>query len=221
MQRYATLSDLPDTLPVFPLVGALLLPRATLPLQIFEPRYLAMIDDCLRGHRLIGIIQPVGEGGRTGSPEPRSKLKAVGCAGRLKQYQELDDGRLMIGLSGVARFRPLDEVTLDKSYRSFRVDYRDFAHDLTPSHGGEDVDRPRLIETLKRYLPTRGMQADWGKIEKTETEDLVNSLAMGSPFGAEERQALIEASSLKERAEHLVTLAEMEIAGGTSGDRMQ
>ena len=141
MKRYQQLTDLPETIPLFPLAGAMLLPRAILPLQIFEPRYLQMVDDCLRGDRIIGIIQPVGEGGRTGSPGGRVTLKAVGCAGRLRHYQELDDGRLMIGLGGIIRFRPLAELAHAKPYRAFRVGYGDFAHDLTPGHGADAVDR--------------------------------------------------------------------------------
>lgn len=218
MKHYTSLGDLPGTLPVFPLVGAILLPRTTLPLNVFEPRYLQMIDDCLRGDRLVGIIQPVGEGGRTGSPESNdASLKAVGCAGRLRSFQELDDGRLLIGLGGIVRFRPRDEVTDDRSYRTFHADYTGFERDLNAGDGAESVDRPRLVDALRRFLAQRGLKADWSSIEKSETEQLVNGLSMASPFSPEERQALLEAPTLAARADMLVTLAEMEIASGETG----
>lgn len=215
---YRTTADLPSTLPVFPLSGCILLPRTNLPLQIFEPRYLAMVDDCLRGDRLIGIIQPVGDGGSTGSPLGRgSSLRNVGCAGRIVSYQELDDGRLAIALGGVARFRPGEEVAVDRAYRTFEVDFADFAHDLDVGRDESDVDRDSLLDVLKRFLSHRGLKGDWAAIQRAGTEQLVNGLSLASPFSSEERQALLEAPGLAERAKLLATLAEMEIASGQTG----
>jgi uncharacterized protein len=207
---------MPKVIPVFPLQACILLPRASLPLQIFEPRYLAMLDDVVGGNRIMGIIQPAGDGGETGSPQDRSAaLRPIGCAGRLTAFQELENGRLLISLTGVVRFELLDEIS-DPAlpYRKWHVDYRRFADDFQPGLGESQVDRDTLIDALRRYLSARGLEADWGAIDKASTEQLVNSLSIASPFGPEEKQALLEAGSLKSRAETLIALAEIELAGG-------
>jgi Lon protease-like protein len=224
VQRYRTISDLPQRIPVFPLRGCILLPRTSLPLNIFEPRYLAMLDDVIRGDRLIGIIQPVGDGGDTGSPQDRTApLHSVGCAGRLVAFQELDDGRLVISLTGIARFELNGEAEVAKPYRMFGVDYRRFAADLDRKGEEDTVDRTRLLDALRRYLGARNLEADWDAIARSSTEQLINCLSVASPFGCEEKQALLEAKDLKTRAETLVTLAEMEIAAGDgrSGTTLQ
>ena len=224
---YRSMSDLPAEIPVFPLAGAILLPRATMPLNIFEPRYLAMVDAVLRGDRVIGIIQPVGDGGATGSPEsPAAPLSRVGCAGRITAFQEMEDGRLLIVLTGIARFAPTIERTQDMPYRTFRADYLEFASDFVASAGEEDVDRDGLLKVLQKFLEGRQATVDWKQISTTGTEQLVNWLSIVSPFGAKEKQALLEAPNLKARAETLVTLAEMEMAssggsGGSGGSRVQ
>ncbi|MFM9942187.1 MAG: LON peptidase substrate-binding domain-containing protein [Hyphomicrobiaceae bacterium] len=222
---YRTTADLPAMLPVFPLAGCILLPRTMLPLQVFEPRYLAMVDDCLRGDRLIGIIQPVGDGGTTGSPPGRgTALRNVGCAGRIRSYQELDDGRLAIGLGGIARFRPQGEATPDQQpYRTFAVNFADFAFDLEAGDGEASIDREGLLDVLKRFLAHRGLKGDWDAIQRSGSEQLVNGLSLASPFNSEERQALLEAPRLNDRAKLLAALAEMEIASGETGgnQRMQ
>ncbi|MGE0698918.1 MAG: LON peptidase substrate-binding domain-containing protein [Hyphomicrobiaceae bacterium] len=224
-RRYKTLADLPDELAVFPLVGAILLPRASLPLNIFEPRYLQLFDDVMRSaSRLVGIIQPVGEGGPTGSPQERdARLREIGCAGRVTTYQERDDGRLTVVLSGVARFRVRHEQSASHPYRLIEPDFSPFAHDLEAGHGEDDIDRERLLDTLRRYLAQRNLKADWKAVERTGSEQLVNWLSVASPFGPGEKQALVEAATLKERAEALITLAEMELASGGSepGGRLQ
>jgi Lon protease-like protein len=224
-QRYSRIDQLPLELPVFPLAGTILLPRATLPLNIFEPRYLDMIDDAIRGERMIGIIQPVGEGGPTGSPQSRTVgLRNVGCCGRITTFQEADDGRMLIALTGVSRFRPGQELATEKPYRIVRADYHSFALDLDAGHGEAEVDRDRLLDALRRYLSQRGLQADWQSIAKSSSEHLVNWLAVASPFAPEEKQALVEAGTLKERAEILIALAEMDLAcggDGSSGTRLQ
>jgi Lon protease-like protein len=207
VHRYRRIEELPHVIPVFPLQACILLPRASLPLQIFEPRYLAMLDDIVGGNRIIGIIQPAGEGGETGSPLDR--------AAPLRSFQELENGRLLISLTGVARFELAGEVVAPAiPYRKFEVDYRKFADDFQPGLGEQQVDRNKLIDALRRYLEARGLEADWGVIAKSSTEQLVNSLSVASPFGVEEKQALLEARSLKARAETLVALAEIDLAGG-------
>jgi Lon protease-like protein len=221
---YQTTTDLPGELAVFPLVGAILLPRALLPLNIFEPRYLQLFDDVMRTTRLVGIIQPVGEGGPTGSPQERSAaLREIGCVGRVTTYQEHEDGRLTIMLTGIARFRTGEERRVEHPYRVFAADFSPFAADLEAGLGEDDIDRERLLDTLRRYLALRNLKADWTAISRTGSEQLVNWLSVASPFGPGEKQALLEASTLKDRAEALITLAEMELATGGSepGSRLQ
>lgn len=215
---YQGINDLPAEIPVFPLVSAILLPRATMPLNIFEPRYLAMVDAALGADRLIGMIQPTSEGGVTGSPEGGAALCRVGCAGRITAFQELDDGHQLIVLKGVARFVIGSQQTSTTPYRVFRVDYRPFAADLAAATDEADVDREKLLDVLKRFLDGRQATADWKQISATGTEQLVNWLSVASPFAPKEKQALLEAPSLKQRAETLIALAEMELASsGTAG----
>jgi Lon protease-like protein len=204
--------DLPSIIPVFPLPGALLLPRGHMPLNIFEPRYLAMIDDALAGPRLIGMIQPELEEG-TGQP----KLYQVGCAGRITQFAEAGDGRYLIQLTGVTRFRVLGEEVVTTLYRQCRVTAEPFAVDFTPRAGEEEVDRDSLIKTLRDYLEANNLQADWDAIAQAPNEALVNALSMMSPFDVREKQALLEAASLKERADILVAITEIELAKAGAG----
>ena len=210
---------LPATIPVFPLVGATLLPRAMLPLHIFEPRYLAMVDAALAGARLVGMIQPAGEGGPTGSPLAREAgLCGVGCAGRITSFQEVQGGRYMIVLTGISRFAPLEEVDTERPFRSFRVDWARFADDQTPGHGEDEVDRDRLVDVMQKFLAARRMTADWREVGSAGNELLVNSLSIAAPFPAAEKQALIEARTTADRARTLVTLAEMALAAGNAED---
>lgn len=226
-RQYQSTSDLPRLIPVFPLAGAIVLPRAVLPLNIFEPRYLAMLDDALRGERVIGIAQPAGEGGPTGSPLGRkADLNRVGCAARVTSYQELDDGRLLIGLTGLCRFVMGEEMSSVTPYRIVTVDYAPFAHDLVAGEGEDLVDRERLLAVLRKFLAARNANADWKSIGQTRSEQLVNWLSLASPFGPKDKQALLEAGTLKERADVLMALAEMDLAAGGSssgegGDRLQ
>ena len=224
-RRYQTTSDLPSELAVFPLAGAILLPRASLPLNIFEPRYLQLFDDVMRSSRLVGIAQPVGEGGPTGSPQERSAaLREIGCAGRVTTWQEHEDGRLTVVLTGISRFRVGEDRAVPHPYRVVGADFASFAGDLEAGRGEDDVDRERLLETLRRYLGQRNLKADWTMVARTGSEQLVNWLSVASPFGPGEKQALLEAPTLKERAEALITLAEMELAtsgGSESGGRLQ
>jgi len=217
VDRYRTIADLPTEIAVFPLVGVILLPRSELPLQVFEPRYLEMMDQVLASNRVLGILQPEGEGGTTGSPEGKSaRLKRVGTVGRLTGFQELSDGRMMIQLLGLARFEVLGEIESGAAFRTCHVTYSRFPHDLEAGRGEADVERDNLLKVLKSYLVSRQMQADWKAISATPTEPLVNALSAMSPFGHEEKQALLEAATLEERASLLVALAEMEIAAGST-----
>jgi hypothetical protein len=222
ISQYQRPQDLPQSLPLFPLRGTILLPRAILPLNIFEPRYLAMLDDTLSGSRLIGIIQPARAGATIEAESPHGKsapLRSVGCAGRISTYQELDDGRLAISLTGICRFDVMSEAMSPTDYRVASVSYDRFALDLTEGLGENDVDRAGLLRVLRTYLEQNRLDTDWVAIEQASSESLVNALSIMAPYGAEEKQALLEARDLKSRAEVLVALAEMEIAasGGSGG----
>jgi Lon protease-like protein len=209
--------DLAPVIPVFPLAGALLLPRGQLPLNIFEPRYLAMVDDALRdGHRMIGMVQPdVTHSGDADNP----KLYQVGCVGRITQLAESGDGRYILQLTGVSRFRVAEEIAASTEYRQCRADYAPFIDDFTARKGEEEVDRTHLLEALSAFLKANQLQADWDDIERAPNEALVNALAMMAPYGPAEKQALLEAPDLKSRAEVLIALTEMELAkDDTSSD---
>ena len=210
-------ADLPKVIPVFPLPGALLLPRGQMPLNIFEPRYLQMVDDAFRdGHRLIGMIQPDVTHSRS-SEHPA--LFKVGCVGRITQLAESGDGRYILELTGVARFKVVEEQTVLTPYRQCRVDFAAFTDDFTARRGEEDVDRPALLKALTQFLKVNQLKVDWDGIESAPNEALVNALAMMSPFGPAEKQALLEAPDLKTRAEILIAVTEMDLATKrTSGD---
>jgi Lon protease-like protein len=212
---YAKPGDLADVIAVFPLAGALLLPRGQMPLNIFEPRYVAMIDDALRGgHRLIGMIQP--DGAHPGS-EHRPNLYKVGCVGRITQIAETGDGRYLLQLTGIARFRIEEELNVDTPYRQCRVTYAPFVDDFTARKGEDAVDRKSLLHALSDFLKANDLKADWEGIENAPNEALVNALAMMSPYGSAEKQALLEAPDLKTRAEILVAVTEIELAKKTTG----
>ena len=213
MPRRFALADLPETIPVFPLPGALLLPRGRLPLNIFEPRYLAMLDDCLKtDHRLIGMIQPFES--REGEA-PR--LRQIGCAGRVIAYSEAEDGRYLITLAGVARFRVREEVEGFQPYRRVKADWTSFERDLGRSEDDPAFDREDFLGTLKRFFSVAQRSSDWDTLQEAEPEMLINSLAMLCPFEVEEKQALLEASSLTERRETLAALMQFAIAAGDEG----
>jgi uncharacterized protein len=213
---YTDIRELPETLPVFPLPGAVLLPRGELPLNIFEPRYVAMIDAAIAGDRLVGMIQPLPDGDGAAGP----KLFQVGCAGRLTRFSETGDGRYLVTLTGVVRFRIGDEIVAPTPYRAFRVDYRGFDADLLPGAGENAVDRESMVSMLRTFAESSKLEIDWASIDAAPTETLVNALAMMSPFGANEKQALVEAIDLKTRAETLVALARLDLAQ-RDGDRRQ
>lgn len=210
-------ADLPDTIAVFPLPGALLLPRGRLPLHIFEPRYLAMIEDCLKTkHRLIGMIQP-----REVPGTGEKRLNAIGCAGRLTGFSETEDGRYMITLAGMSRFRVKEEVTGFSPYRRCIVDWAGFGRDLGPVEEDPGFRREEFMALLGRYFATQNLSTDWPSMKEAETELLINSLSMLCPFGTEDKQALLEAPSLTTRRETLVTLIEFALRGGSGEEMMQ
>ncbi len=208
MSKYETVDDLPQTVPVFPLAGVLLLPRGQLPLNIFEPRYLDMFEDSLGRGRMIGILQPVD--GQEDDSVPQ--LQKVGCIGRITSFSETEDGRMIVSLTGVARFRVAEELDVTTPYRQIAADYRPYNSDLIADIGALDVNREGLLDVLRRYLERNNMAADWDAIEQSGNEALVNSLSIISPYGVQEKQALLEAESLAERAEILIALTEMVLA---------
>jgi uncharacterized protein len=213
---YRKITDLPAAIPVFPLGGALLFPRASLPLNIFEPRYLAMVDSALAGHRLIGMIQLSGLA-QTGAGDETHALSEVGCAGRITAFQETDDGRYLITLTGIARFRVGAEITHDSPYRLVRTDWAPFAHDLAGDPALDDGARMRLYAALKAYIARGQMRAEWSAIEEAPLDALINSLSAGCPFTNPEKQALLEARTLADRCAALITLLEMERPGQGGG----
>ena len=207
---YSGPQDCPPVLPLFPLSGALLLPRGQMPLNIFEPRYLAMIDEALRGDRVIGMIQPEPENGRQ---EENPTLLGVGCAGRITQFGETGDGRYLITLTGIARFRLLEEAPVATPYRQGRVDY-DFLDDFVPRAGEDEVDRDELLRALRAFAKAHELKIDWKGVADAPNEALVNALSMMCPFGPREKQALLEAPDLRNRAEVLVAITQIELARG-------
>lgn len=214
---YREADALPSVVPVFPLTRALLLPRGELPLNIFEPRYLAMIDDAIASERIIGMVQPLpGQDEHGAAPA----LYKIGCAGRITRFSETGDGRYLISLTGVTRFRIEEEIETRLAYRKCRVSYDEFLTDLEPGAGEDAVDRSGMIRMLREFAESSKLEIDWTSIDAAPNEALVNALAMMSPFGANEKQALLEAIDLKSRAEILVALAELDLAQN-SGDPPQ
>lgn len=212
----STAAEMPAPIPVFPLQGALLLPRTRLPLNIFEPRYLAMIDDALADHRTVGMIQPkVPE--RT-APTDRPPLYDLGCAGRIVSFEETADGRYLIGLHGLCRFAIAEELPLHNGYRRVRPDYGAWTGDFAPADSA-GIDRDTLGKALKAYLAARQLGADWEAIETTATDELISVIAMVCPFSPLEKQALLQCRTLTERAELIIsmlTIASASTSAGTS-----
>ncbi|MDP1668916.1 LON peptidase substrate-binding domain-containing protein [Phaeovulum sp.] len=206
--------DLPETLPLFPLPGALLLPRARLPVQIFEPRFLQMLEDCLKTrHRLIGMVQPRGG-------QQAGQLNSVGCAGRLTAFTETDDGRYMITLTGISRFRILRELTGFTPYRRAEIDWAEYAADLRKPEPDESFARAPFLVLLRRFFAAAGLSTDWETMKDAEDELLIDSLAMLLPLSPEDKQALLEAPTLRVRRETLETLIEFALRSGGGDDEV-
>lgn len=218
IKSYVKKSDFPDVVPVFPLSSALLLPGGQMPLNIFEPRYMAMVDEALAGNRMIGMVQP--------SFADKNELRAVpelcevGCLGRITHFAEVDDGRYHVTLTGVSRFRIEKELPVNTAFRQCKI--LPFLGDLEPEKGAELVDRQQLLKAFKSYLDANGMDADWDSVGRANTAILVNALSMMSPYGPAEKQALLEAPDLKTRADTLIAITEISLArNGDSGSNLQ
>ncbi len=205
---YESAEDLPETIPVFPLEGALLLPRGEMPLNVFEPRYLQMVDDALKTHRIIGMVQPEADDDNSDRPG----LYSCGCAGRITAFGESGDGRYLLTLTGIARYRIQEELNVDTPYRQCRIGFDEFQHDFNAGEGEDDVDRASVIKTLRNFAKAHQLTVDWRGIDAAPNDALVNALAMMSPFGPREKQALLEAVDLKSRADVLIAIAEIEMA---------
>jgi Lon protease-like protein len=211
--RYVKGSDLPATVPVFPLSGALLLPGGNLPLNIFEPRYLTMFDAAMAAERLIGMVQPsLTEANNYDVNTP--VLSQIGCLGRITSFTESGDGRYLVTLTGVCRFRLIDEVACSKPYRVFK--HAPLLTDLTGDDDESAVDRDSLLRVFRDFLDANQLEADWESVERAGNRILVNSLSMMSPFGPAEKQALLEAPDLRSRAETLIAITEIVLAQGRS-----
>ncbi len=211
-QGYVKIADLPQVIPVFPLPGAILLPRGQLPLNVFEPRYLNMIDDAMAGDRIIGMLQPL-----AGEPS-LPKLSSIGCAGRITSFAETSDGRYLITLTGCARFRLARELPAQTPYRQIRADFVPFEDDLNvPPVDDVGLDRDGLLDALRAYLEMRGLDIDWDTAETAPPEALINSLSMALPFDPPEKQALLEAVSLTDRSSVLTALLTIDAATDGEG----
>jgi Lon protease-like protein len=206
-------ADMPGTLPIFPLQGVLLLPRSKLPLNIFEPRYLAMVEDALATRdKLIGMVQPLQKETKA-SAQP---VYPVGCAGRIASWSETDDGRFLISLTGICRFAAGEEIATPRGYRRVKADFGAYAGDFqTPGEGA--FDRKRLLAGLRAYFKAEGLQADWGTIDTAPDERLVNTIAMLCPFAPEEKQTLLESAGLAERAKAMIGIVETRASGAALG----
>jgi len=209
-------ADLPSTLPIFPLPGALLLPRARLPLHIFEPRFLAMLDDVLKSsHRLIGMVQPWPETHNT------SALHSVGCAGRVTAFSETDNGRYMITLTGISRFTIKNMVEGFSPYQKSDVHWQGFERDLGPVEQDAEFDRSVFMELLQKYFVAQELKTEWQALKDADDEMLINSLSMLCPFDPEDRQALLEAKTLGDRRQTIATLMKLSLYGGRNEEVMQ
>lgn len=208
--QYRGLSDLPETIAVFPLAGALLFPRWSLPLNIFEPRYLNMVDDAMAGSRLIGMVQTIG--GDRACPD----IAQIGCVGRLTSYSETEDGRYLISLTGICRFRVAEELNVSTPYRQIRADWDSFAKDFGNPNTEDMPDRTKLTSALRTYSERNTMEVDWDAVRNAPLETLINALCAGCPFNTMEKQALLEAETVVDRGETLIKLLEMDLPGGES-----
>lgn len=213
--RPQSADDLPRSVPIFPLSGALLLPFSHRPLNVFEPRYIDMVDAALRGDRLIGLIQP--EDTTEESPRGRSPLQSIGCLGRLTHFEESSEGRYFIILEGIARFRLVQELTVMTPYRQGMIAATEFGTDFERAFGEERVDRDRFVKMMRDYAEFADIELNWEEIEQTGTADLVNFCCMVGPYGPAEKQVLLEAQTLEQRAETLIAMTEYEIARGGNG----
>lgn len=219
MLRPASVTELPDSIALFPLSKALLLPGTHRPLNIFEPRFVDMIDDALAGNRMIGLIQP--RDSDQEAPRGPVPLEPVGCIGRITHFEEQAENRYFVILEGVCRFEPVQELTTATPYRQATISALAYAEDFSPLEGEDGIDRQRLTGVLRSYAEFAQIEVDWDEIHEMSTGELINLSAMLTPYGAREKQALLEAPTLADRAETLIALAEMEMARARSGAVLQ
>ena len=214
-KTYVTSADLPEVVPVFPLSGALLLPGGQMPLNIFEPRYVQMIDDALAGDKIVGMIQPCMK--PENSDKDPAPLSKVGCLGRITAIQETGDGRYLLSLTGVCRYQMIEEIASNKAYRTCRIKL--FSYDFCEDRCDQsEIDRHRLLDAFQSYLKSNGVDADLDAIENTDNETLVTALCMMGSYAPAEKQALLEAPDLKARTETLIAISEMHVARQSGGD---
>jgi Lon protease-like protein len=215
----AKFEDLPKVLPIFPLTGAVLLPGGRLPLNIFEPRYLAMMLDALGSGRMVGMIQPLKSGGFAGDgisdqPGQPPAVQPVGCAGRISSFSETGDGRLLLTLSGVCRFTVSEELALhERGYRRVVPDYSRYAGDMQAQAEVVELDRPRLLADLRRYFAANNLATDWKTLEQVDDAGLITTICMAAPFDPAEKQALLEAQSNTLRGKMLIAFLEQAVVG--------
>jgi Lon protease-like protein len=219
MIRPSSTAELPRTVPVFPLAGALLLPFAQRPLNIFEPRYVEMVDLALRGDRMIGLVQP--EDTSEESPRGLVSLQRIGCLGRISHFDDVGDGRYFIILEGLIRFELGEEMRMGTPFRQFMISTDRFASDFDRGFGAEAVNRDRFVKMMRDYAEFANLDLNWEEIDRTGTADLVNFCCMVSPYGAAEKQVLLEAETLEARAETLIAMAEYEMARSGTGAALQ
>lgn len=206
--HYRFAKDIPATIPVFPLAATLLLPGGRMPLNIFEPRYLQLVDEVIGGPRLIGMVQPALDGALREDGEP--EICEIGCIGRITSFAETGDGRYLISLQGICRFRVVQELGVKTPFRQCRI--MPFAADLSEDPTGGEVNRLALLRAFRAYLEANDLEADWDGVSRAENALLVNALSMMAPYGAAEKQALLEAPDLKTRADTLIAITEMVLA---------
>ena len=204
LYKYKKIEEIPSKISIFPLNGALLLPRSQLPLNIFEPRYLEMIDNSISSDRLIGMIQT--------QESNENQLYPIGCVGKITSFTELSDSRFIITLNGICRYKVTQELDTLTPYRQVKVSYEDFENDLTPGFNQDKANRDKLLDVLKRYLEKNNLQIDWEAVKGSLTETLVNSLCSLSPYSTEEKQALLEAEDIQKRNELLIAMTEMALS---------
>lgn len=204
------LENLPDIIPVFPLHGVLLLPRGQLPLNIFEKRYLAMVDDAMRSHRIIGMVQPV-------IRNDEKSLFSTGCAGKITSYSETDDGRYLVTLTGVCRFRIAKEENTGKLYREVVPEWKDFLADMEEEGSFFNLDRPKLLGLLREYFEIHEMTCCWDSLERVPGARLITCLSMICPFDSREKQALLETRDMEDRTSKLITMLEIAVRTGEPG----
>lgn len=214
---YKTPDDLPSRIAIFPLAGAMLLPRGQLPLNIFEPRYLAMINAALSSERIVGMVQPMGDEAIAAQDDAKAKppVYSIGCAGRITSFAETEDGRILITLTGICRFLIEEEMSSVTPYRIVQADFDRFENDLKPELDQDKVDRDHLLDVFRRYLSAHQLEADWESVGRSSNEVLVNTLSMISPYPPTEKQALLEARNIAHRAEILIALTEMALSKTT------